>query len=132
MVSHIITNTKETKYGRIRRHDNGLVYFYFHDGISVCLEDARQIVELIRSLDDSGQARLLIVQGNSNDLTFEAQRYLGTINVLTHLALVTRGCLQAEVAQFFMGLLRILRSPYEMQTFYQVEAAEDWLLSARN
>ena len=129
MLSHIITNTRVTDYGRIWRHENGLVYFYFHDDVSVCFEDAREIVELVRSLDDSGQIRLLIVQGDSNDLTFEAQRYLGTIHGVTHLALVTRGRLQAEVAQFFMGLLRVLRSPYEMQTFFQVQEAENWLLS---
>jgi len=132
MLSHIITHTKETKYGRVWRHENGLVYFYFHDGVSVCIEDARQIVELVRSLDDSGQVRLLIVQGSSNDLTFEAQRYLGTMPGVTHLALVTRGRLQAEVGQFFMGLQRVLRSPYEMQTFFQVQEAQNWLLSVRH
>ena len=55
--------TDETSYGRIYRPENGIIYLYLKDDVSFDIEDAKQLVRDVQSLDDSGQARLLLVQG---------------------------------------------------------------------
>ncbi len=127
-----VTEVIHAGYGRIFRHPNGIIYVYMADDLSVNVEDAKQLVSDVRQLDSSGQARLLIIQGTRNDLTFEAQYYLGKVHGATHLALVVRSKLQAEVAQFFVSLLQIFRSPYEMRVFHLLQQAEEWLLSANS
>lgn len=116
-------------YGRIFRHPNGIIYIYLADDVSLNIDDARQLVTDVRKLDNSGQARLLIIQGIRNDLNFEAQYYLGKVHGATHLALVVRSKLQAEVAQFFISMLQLFHSPYEMRAFHLLQQAEEWLIS---
>lgn len=116
-------------YGRIFRHPNGIVYLYLADHFSLKIGDAKQIVNDVRNLDNSGRARLIVVQGSHNDLSFEAQHHLGTVQGVTHLALVVRSKVQADVAQLFVSLLQLFRSPYELRIFHLLEQAEEWLLS---
>lgn len=75
MSQQIFANGKEAQYGRVFRHENGLIFIYLKDDTSINLQQAQKLVEDVRTLDDSGQARLLVVQGNNNDLSFEAQRF---------------------------------------------------------
>lgn len=128
MSQHPHTDDQKADYGRVFRHDNGIVYIYLIDDISIDLQKAQALVAEVRALDSSGQARLLVRQGNNNDLSFEAQRFLGTVKGLTHLALVVHSRLQADVAQIFVNLLNLLNSSYRMQVFHSVTAAEAWLL----
>lgn len=122
-------NTKQTTYGRIFRHPNGIVYVYMDDDVSVGIDDAKQLVIDVRALDNSGKARLLIVEGARNDMSFEAQYFLGTVRGVTHLALVVHSKLQAEVGQFFLSMLQVFHSPYEMRVFHLLQQGEAWLLS---
>lgn len=122
------TEARTTAYGLIFRHVNGIVFIFMKDDLSISLPIAEKLVEDVRALDNSGQARLLIVQGQNNDLPFETQRYLGSVKGVIHLALVVHTRLQAEVAQFFIKLLYLLRSPYEMRVFNELDVAEAWLL----
>lgn len=122
-------NVINAVYGRMFRHENGIIYLYMDNGVSVDIPEAQQLVQDVQSLDNSGKARLLIVHASNNDMSFSAQKYLGTVNGVTHLALVVHSRLQAEVAQFFISLMHLLRSPYEMRIFYQLADAELWLSS---
>ncbi|MCA9902036.1 MAG: STAS/SEC14 domain-containing protein [Ardenticatenaceae bacterium] len=122
-------NGKDTSYGRVFRHENGLVCIYLADGVSLNLQKAQTLVEDVRAIDNSGKARLLVVQGVDNDLSFEAQRFLGTTKGLTHLALVVHSRFQTEVAQIFVKLINLLNSSYEMRVFHREKEAETWLLS---
>ena len=92
--THIAINAA---YGRMFRHENGIIYLYVDNGLSIeDMPEAQQLVQDVQSLDNSGKARLLIVQGNNNNMTFSAQKYLGTVKGVTHLALVVQSRLQAE------------------------------------
>jgi len=117
----------ETEYGRFLRRENGILYLYLNDDLTIDITVAQQMVSAARSLDDSGQIRLLIVYGTNSDLTFAAQRYFATVTGFTHLAFVTHSRLQVEVGQFLTTLLRVLKSSYEFRVFYDVAAAEAWL-----
>lgn len=114
-------------YGRLSLQENGIIYWYLPDGVSVDISEAQQLVQDVRTLDNSGSARLLIVQGTNNDFSFSAQKYLGTVDGVSHLALVVNNRFQAKIAQLFMSMMRWLRSPYEMRFFYQLSNAETWL-----
>lgn len=129
MSQHPAPDMMHTGYGRIFRHPNNIIYIYMADDISLSIEDARQLVLDARKLDNSGQARLLIVEGARDDLNFEAQRYLATVRSVTFLALVVGSKVQADVAQFFLSMLRVFRSPYEMRVFHLLHQAEAWLLA---
>ena len=124
--THIAINAA---YGRMFRHENGIIYLYVDNELSIDIPEAQQLVQDVQSLDNSGKARFLIVQGSNNDMTFSAQKYLGTVEGVTHLALVVQSRLQAEVARFFMSMMSLLHSPYELRVFHQLEQAENWLLS---
>ncbi|MFZ1401220.1 MAG: hypothetical protein WAS33_30230 [Candidatus Promineifilaceae bacterium] len=129
MSRKIPESSQVTMYGRIFRHENSIVYIYMRDNISLTIQEAQTLVEDVRALDNSGQVLLLIVQGINNDLSFEAQRFLGTTNGVIRLALVVHTRLQAEVGQFFVRFLGLLKSPYEMHIFSREEVAEAWLLA---
>ena len=91
--THIAINAA---YGRMFRHENKIIYLYVDNGLSIEMPEAQQLVQDVQSLDNSSKARLLIVQGNNNNMTFSAQKYLGTVKGMTHLALVVQSRLQAE------------------------------------
>ena len=91
--THIAINAA---YGRMFRHENGIIYLYVDNELSIDIPEAQQLVQDVQSLDNSGKARFLIVQGSNNDMTFSAQKYLGTVKGVTHLALVVQSRLQAE------------------------------------
>lgn len=123
-----LKNELLTKYGRVFQHENGLVHIYLNDDLSLDLPTAQQLVEDVRALDSSGQARLLVIQGINNVLSFDSQRYLGTVEGVCCLALVVQSRVQADIAQFFVRLLGMLRSSYEMRVFDKASLAEKWLL----
>lgn len=128
-VNYRVISPKKTGYGRILRRENGIVYIYVDDDVSIDMPEAIQILEDIRALDSSGMAQLLIVQGSNNDMSFAAQKHLGKANVVNYLALVVQSRLQAEVAQFFIKLLKSFRSTYELRVFHLLSDAELWLLN---
>lgn len=129
MTNQSIEKELKTEYGRLVLHQNGIVYFHMHDNLSIDVEDARQMVESVRSLDSSGQARLLFIYGNNSDLSFAAQRYFATTkDLVSRMAFVVQNRLQAEMAQFLVTFLRALRSTYEFRIFHEVNSAQAWLL----
>ncbi|WP_420628813.1 hypothetical protein [Candidatus Leptofilum sp.] len=123
--------TKDAAYGRISLHENGIIYVAMKDFTPLNLENAKQLVADVQSIDSSGQALLLIESGQDIEATFEAQRYLGTVGGLSHLALVVHNKMQSQIATFFLSMMRAFRSPYEMKVFYQTEHAEIWLLNTK-
>ncbi len=122
----------ETEYGRFVRHENSILYFYMHNDLLIDVAEAQKMVSDACRLDDSGQARLIVVYGRNSDLTFGAQRYFATVTGFTHLAFVTSSRLQVEVGQFLTTLLRVLKSSYEFRVFYDVATAQAWLLVGGN
>ena len=128
-MNHQVANPKIAPYGRIFHHDNGIIYIHVIDNASIDLPEAIQIIEDIRALDNSGKARLLVVQGSGNDMSFAAQTHLGKANAVSHFALVVQSRLQAEAANFFVRLIKMFRATYEMRIFHALIQAERWLLT---
>lgn len=121
------TQTVEMSYGRITKQADGILYLFLLDNLCIDVADAQAMVADVRSLAQSDQIRLLIVNGLNSDVTFNAQRYFAGATGYTHLAYVVRNRMQAEVGQLLISMLHMFRSTYEFKVFYKVEAAEKWL-----
>lgn len=118
----------DTPICRFILHENGILYIYIHDNLSIDDSEARQMVRDALVIDPSGQIRLLISIGENNDLSFAAQRTFASAAGFTRIAFITRNRLQAEVGQFLVTMMRTLKSNYEFKLFYDLSKAEAWLL----
>lgn len=116
-------------FGRFTRQENGLIYFYKVDGISIDKPTAIRFLEIVRTLDDSGCAKIIVIQGNQVDYTFDAQQLLLTNHILGGIAYVTHTRAQLLSAEVLQNLSKTLRSSFQVSVFHQIEEAEDWLLT---
>ncbi len=129
-VSQQTTNktTVETANSRFVFHENGILYLYVHDNLSIDASTAQEMVQNAQQIDPSGTIRLLIVCGMNNDISFGAQRVFASAAGFSRVVFMTRNRLQAEVGQFLVTMMRTLKSNYEFKLFYEIEQAEAWLL----
>lgn len=118
----------ETQNGRFMLHENGIIYFYIHDNLSIDEFIAQQMVQDARAIDLSGQIRLIIINGSNNDISFAAQRVFASATGFKRIVFMTRNRLQAEVGQFLVTMMRALKSDYEFKLFHDIGQAEAWLL----
>ena len=115
-------------FGRFTRKENGIVYFYKVDDIAIDQATAKEFLEIIRQLDDSGSAPILVVQGHRVEYTFDAQRTLLTSDLIGKLAYVIQTTTQQLTAELLQDMAKTLRSHYKVGVFQLVEKAEAWLL----
>lgn len=118
----------ETQTSRFIWHENGILYLYIHDNLSIDELVAQQMVQGALAIDASGQIRLLIVNGSNNDISFDAQRIFASATGFKRIVFMTRNRLQAEVGQFLVTMMRALKSDYEFKLFHDIAQAEAWLL----
>lgn len=115
-------------FGRFTLKENGIVYFYKEDDIAIDKSTAVEFLEIIRQLDDSGSARVLVVQGHRVEYTFDAQRTLLTSDLIDKLVYVIQTTTQQLTAELLQDMAKTLRSNYKVGIFQHVGEAEDWLL----
>ncbi|MAT99654.1 MAG: hypothetical protein CL608_21135 [Anaerolineaceae bacterium] len=119
-------------HGRFTRQENGLIHFYKTDGVTIDEATALQYLESVRALDDSGTARVLVIQGKKVEYTFEAQHTLLTNKLLSGLAFVTQDNMQRLTTGLLRDLARAFRAKFPVGIFESVEEAEAWLLNGSN
>jgi hypothetical protein len=129
-VSQQTTNktTVETANSRFVFHENGILYLYVRDDLSIDVPVAQEMVQNAQKIDPSGHTRLLIVCGLNNDISFGAQRIFASATGFSRVVFMTRNRLQTEVGQFLVTMMRTLKSNYEFKLFYEIKQAETWLL----
>ncbi|MAT96825.1 MAG: hypothetical protein CL608_06750 [Anaerolineaceae bacterium] len=115
-------------FGHFILKENGIVYFYKEDDIAIDEATAIEFLEIIRQLDDSGSALILVVQGHRVEYTFSAQRTLLTSDLIGKLAYVIQTTTQRLTAELLQDMAKTLRSHYKVGIFQRVEKAEAWLL----
>jgi hypothetical protein len=121
--------TIEGPHGRFTRQENGLIYFYKSDNVTIDKAAALEYLTSIRALDDSGTARLIVVQGHQVEYTFDAQYTLLTNTLLSGLAFVTKTNPQFLTAELLKELARAFKARYPVSIFESIEEAEAWLLA---
>lgn len=115
-------------FGRFTRKENGLIYFYKEDDIAIDKSTAIEFLEIIRQLDDTGFARILVIQGHGVEYSFEAQQQLLTSNLIGKLAYVIQTSTQLLTAELLQEMAKTLRSHYQVRVFQYRPEAEVWLL----
>lgn len=130
--AYLMNDDKSTtiagSFGRFTLKENGIVYFYKEDDIAIDEATAIEFLEIIRQLDDSGSALILVVQGHRVEYTFDAQRTLLTSDLISKLAYVIQTTTQRLTAELLRDMAKTLRSHYKVGIFQHVEKAEAWLL----
>jgi hypothetical protein len=116
-------------FGRFIRQENDLIYFYKEDGIRIDKSTAEKFLDIVRALDDSGRAKVIVIQGKQVEYTFDAQRLLLTNDFLGGIAYVTQTRGQYLVARLLQDLAKTLRSNFQVGVFRDMEDAENWYLN---
>lgn len=115
-------------FGRFTRQENGLIYFYKADGITIDKPTAIKFLEIVFELDDSGLARIIVIQGKHVEYTFDAQQTLLTNKVLGGLAYVAKTTAQHLTAELLQDLAKTLKANFPVAVFGHIEEAEEWFL----
>ena len=115
-------------YGTIVRQENGLIYYYKSDDISIDSSVANELLKLLYTLDNSYAAKVIVVQGHRIEYSFEAQRLLLTSELFAKIAYVIETSTQFMTAELLQDLAKTFQSQAEIKLFQQVEEAEAWLL----
>ena len=115
--------------GDFVRRENGLIYYNKKDDLITDERTALEFIDAIQQLDNSGSARVIVIQGQLASYTFEAQKlYFATAGV-KKAALVCKNKTQEEVALLLKGMTKAFKSPTEVGVFRLVEDAEAWCSS---
>lgn len=120
--------TVTSPFGHFTRRENELVYFYKTNDLTIDKQTAETFLELFSQLDDSGNGKLIVIQGLRVEYTFEAQRILLTNKFLSHVAYVVENSKQYMSAETLKDIARTFRSHIKVELFRTVEEAEAWLL----
>lgn len=120
--------TISSPFGNFMRGENGLVYFHKTNDLSIDKQTAEKLLEIISKLDDSGAAKVVVIQGRRVEYSFEAQRLLLTSSSLARIAYVIETASQYLTAELLQNISKTFRSHIRVEVFQQVKDAEDWLL----
>ncbi|MBK8904897.1 MAG: hypothetical protein IPM53_27205 [Anaerolineaceae bacterium] len=115
-------------FGRFTRQANGLIYFYKQDDLAIDVSTAQKFLDIIRQLDNSGEVRIIVVQGHGVEYSFDAQRLLLKNDVLSMIAYVIQTGTQYLTAELLQDVAKSLKSQIQVEIFQEIEAAEAWLL----
>ncbi len=115
-------------FGRFTRQANGLIYFYKQDDLAIDTSTAQNLLDVIHALDDSGAARILVVQGHGVEYSFNAQRLLLKNDVIGMVAYVIQTSTQYLTAELLQDMAKPFKSQIKVAIFQDIEAAEVWLL----
>lgn len=122
------TKTVSSSVGSFTRKENGLIYFYKTNDLSIDKETAEHFLELFSQLDDSGQGKLIVIQGQRVEYSFDAQRTLLTNKYLSHVAYVLENSKQYVSGEVLQDMAKTFQSHIKVGLFQSVQEAEAWLL----
>ena len=117
-------------FGPMSRKGNGLIYYYKADNISIDKQIAEKLLAIVSRLDNSGAAKIIVIQGHHVEYSFEAQRILLTSKVLAKIAYVIQTETQYVTAELLKDIAKTFKSHIEVGVFPLVEEAEAWLLES--
>ncbi|MCA9955214.1 MAG: hypothetical protein H6657_10915 [Ardenticatenaceae bacterium] len=117
-------------FGHFIRRANGLVYFYKRDDLAIDMSTAEKFLDTVRVLDDSGDARVMVIQGQGVEYSFEAQHLLLTNDVVGKVAYVIQTGTQYLTVELLQNMAKSFKSRMQLAIFQEVEEAEKWLLNS--
>lgn len=119
-------------FGQLLRKKNGLIYFYMqHDHNTVFdKQGVLTFLEIVHRLDDSGSARIIVIQNGCQEPTSEAQLLLVNSKLIAGLACIAVTNAQEFSAERFVGVVKSHPVSFPIQVFRLIEKAESWLLNS--
>jgi ERCC4-type nuclease len=122
--------TISSPFGKFTRGENGLIYFYKIDDLSIDKQTAEKFVEIINQLDIAVAPKVIVIQGQRVEYSFEAQRILLASGIFAKVAYVIETSSQQITAELLQDIAKTFRSSTQVRTFSQIEEAEAWLLES--
>jgi hypothetical protein len=105
-----IVKTIDGACGRFILQENGIIYFYKKDNIVIDETTAQACIESIQALDNSGRAKLMVIQGNCVEYTFNGKQTVLTTPIYEKVALVTRTKAQHLVGEILQDMTKAFKS----------------------
>ena len=121
--SQTITNT----LGKFSVGENGIIYFQQVDNFITDERAAAAILESVFALDNSGAARVIVIQGQGVEYSFKSILALITSHVVSQLAFVAQTKTQLLTSGLLKQLAKTLKAQFAIELFSSVEHAEAWL-----
>lgn len=122
--------TISSPFGNFIRGENGLIYFYKIDDLSIDKQTAVKFVEIINELDSAGAPKVIVIQGQRVDYSFEAQQILLASGVFAKVAYLIETSAQYVTAEVLQDIAKTFHSSTEVRIFSHIEEAEAWLLES--
>lgn len=114
-------------FGRMVQKANGIIYYYKKDDLVTNLATAVLVLEAISQLDDSGQARVIAIQGLPTSYTFDAQQILSKATCISKAALVAQNSTQFSTGIVLKSVAKAHKAAFVIEVFNSVEEAEAWI-----
>lgn len=115
-------------FGRLVRKENGVIYYYKQDDLVTDSATAVLILAAISQLDNSGQARIIVIQGLPTSYTYDAQEILSATTCLHKAALVAQNSTQFSTGSVLKSVAKAHRAAFEVEVFNSVAEAEAWIM----
>lgn len=115
--------------GHLHRAENGLIYYEKLDNAITDREAILEVLEAIYELDDSGSARIVVIQGHPVSYSFDAKQLFFAASGIEKVATVCKTKTQEEIFHLMQKIGRVFKSPIEIGVFNFVDEAERWIQS---
>ncbi len=119
-------------FGQLLRKKNGLIYFYMPQDRKTVFnkQSVLTFLEIVHRLDDSGSARIIVIQNGCQEPTFEGQFLLVNSKLIAGLACMAATNAQGLSADRFVGFVKSHSPNFPIRVFRLIEKAENWLLNS--
>lgn len=115
--------------GHLYRAENGLIYYEKVDYAVTDREAILEVLKAIYELDDSGSARIVVIQGQPVSYSFDAKQLFFAAPGIAKVTSVCRTANQEKVFHLMQKIGRLFKSPIEIGVFRFVDEAERWIQS---
>lgn len=128
MTTYMKTISK--RFGECKLGENGLIYLYKADYLSIDKPMAEEILETLNQFGDDVEPNVIVIQGRHGDYNFDAMITLLNHKKNCRVAYVSETSAQYKAAEILRDLTTTLNSDLQVRLFQRLADAENWLLEA--
>ncbi len=114
----------ETRTGKERLRDDGIIHYVYHSGVKITLEDAKEIRAKHLEAASGIKYPILVDMKNILGLDNDARKYFSANDFYLAVAMLIESPVSRVIANFFIG---ISKPPVPAKMFTSEEKAIEWL-----
>ena len=114
-------------FGKLELGENGIIYYYKKDDLVTTYEVAVEVLDSICKLDNSGKARIILIQGVPTSYTFDAQQILAVATCMSKAAIVVQNAIQIQTGNVLKSIAKAHNAIFELEVFESIAEAEAWM-----